>query len=137
MKQFPVGIKGVKKVKVTEDTLASFAGSGDVDVFSTPRLVLLMEEASCEAVRPYLLVGQTTVGTMVSIRHLAPTPPGGRVTATAVLIAVDGKRLLFDVIAYDELEKVGEGTHERYLVNREEFTSKSLRKVDIHKENHI
>lgn len=137
MRQFPVGAKGSKTTKVTEDTLASFAGSGDVDVFSTPRLVLLMEEASCEAVGPFLCPDQTTVGTMVSIRHLAPTPLGGSVTATAVLMAVDGRRLMFDVTAYDDWEKVGEGTHERFLVNRAKFTSKSLRKVDIHKENHI
>lgn len=74
MKQIPIGTKGSKSVKVTEDTLASATGSGAVDVFSTPNLVLLMEEASVEAVKDYLEDGETTVGTMVNIRHLAARP---------------------------------------------------------------
>ncbi|HHY11199.1 MAG TPA: thioesterase family protein [Firmicutes bacterium] len=137
MKQVPIGAKGSKSVKVTEDTLASFAGSGAVDVFSTPNLVLLMEEACVEAIQDYLEDGETTVGTLVNISHLAATPPGLRVTATGILTHVEGRKLVFEVAAFDDVEKVGEGTHERFLVNQEKFTAKSLRKVDIHKENHI
>ncbi|MFS8639781.1 MAG: thioesterase, partial [Symbiobacteriaceae bacterium] len=85
VKPIPIGTKGVKSVRVTQDNLASTTGSGLVDVFSTPSLVLLMEEASVEAVKDYLEDGETTVGTMVNIRQLAATPPGLTVTAHAVL----------------------------------------------------
>lgn len=137
MKQIPIGTKGSKSVKVTEDTLASATGSGAVDVFSTPNLVLLMEEASVEAVKDYLEDGETTVGTMVNIRHLAATPPGLTVTATAVLTEVDGRRLVFEVSAHDGVDIVGQGTHERFVVDRAKFIEKSLRKTVIHKEPHI
>jgi len=137
MKQIPIGTKGSKSVKVTEDTLASATGSGAVDVFSTPNLVLLMEEASVEAVKDYLENGETTVGTMVNIRHLAATPPGLTVTATAVLTEVDGRRLVFEVSAHDGVDIVGQGTHERFVVDRAKFIEKSLRKTVIHKEPHI
>jgi len=137
MKQIPIGTKGSKSVKVTEDTLASATGSGAVDVFSTPNLVLLMEEASVEAVKDYLENGETTVGTMVNIRHLAATPPGLTVTATAVLTEVDGRRLVFEVSAHDGVDIVGQGTHERFVVHRAKFIEKSLRKTVIHKEPHI
>ena len=137
MKQIPIGTKGSKSVKVTEDTLASATGSGAVDVFSTPNLVLLMEEASVEAVKDYLEDGETTVGTMVNIRHLAATPPGLTVTATAVLTEVYGRRLVFEVSAHDGVDIVGQGTHERFVVDRAKFIEKSLRKTVIHKEPHI
>lgn len=133
MKLVPAGTRGTKTVKVTESSLASSTGSGTVDVFSTPNLVLLIEEACVEAIKDYLIEGETTVGTLVDINHLAATPPGLHVTATGILTKVEGRRLVFQVEAYDNVEKVGEGTHERFLVNREKFTAKSLRKADIHK----
>jgi fluoroacetyl-CoA thioesterase len=134
MRKVPIGARGTKTVKVTRNTLASFTGSGAVDVFSTPNLVLLMEEACVEALRDYLEEGETTVGTFVNVKHLTATPPGLQVTATGILTQVEGRKLVFQVMAYDDVEKVGEGTHERFLVNRERFTAKSLRKKDIHKE---
>ncbi|MGI6163060.1 MAG: thioesterase family protein [Bacillota bacterium] len=134
MKPVPIGARGTKSVEVTESTLASFTGSGAVDVFSTPNLVLLMEEACVEAIRDYLEEGETTVGTLVDINHLPATPPGLQVTATGILTQVEGRKLVFQVEAYDDVEKVGEGIHERFLVHREKFTAKSLRKADIHKE---
>ncbi len=137
MKLVPKGAKGAKIINVTKNTLASVTGSGSVDVFSTPNLVLLMEEACVEAIKDYLEDGETTVGTLVNISHLAATPPGLKVTATAILTHVEGRKLVFEVAAFDDIEKVGEGTHERFLVNREKFTAKSLRKKDIHKEKHI
>ncbi|MGI6621305.1 MAG: thioesterase family protein [Bacillota bacterium] len=137
MKHIAIGAKGSKTLRVTQDTLASSTGSGAVDVFSTPNLVLLMEEACVEAVKPYLEEGETTVGTMVNIRHLAATPPGLTVTANAVLTHVEGRKLVFEVTASDDVELVGQGTHERFLVDREKFTAKSLRKTVIHKESHI
>jgi len=116
---------------VTEDTLASRVGSGEVPVFSTPNLVLLMEEAAVDAVRSYLEEGETTVGSLVNIRHVAPTPSGLQVTATAVLTQVDGRRLVFRVEANDAVEKVGEGIHERYVAGRERFILKALQKSKL------
>ncbi|HHT84379.1 MAG: thioesterase family protein [Bacillota bacterium] len=137
MKHLPIGTKGSKTIEVTQDTLASATGSGTVDVFSTPNLVLLMEEACVEALKEYLEDGETTVGTMVNIRHLAATPPGLTVTANAVLTHVEGRKLVFEVTASDDVELVGQGTHERFLVDQEKFTAKSLRKKVIHKGSHI
>ncbi len=97
MKPVPIGARGTKSVEVTESTLASFTGSGAVDVFSTPNLVLLMEEACVEAIRDYLEEGETTVGTLVDINHLAATPPGLQVTATGILTQVEGRKLVFQV----------------------------------------
>jgi len=112
---------GTARKVVTENMLASRAGSGTVDVFSTPNLVLLMEEAAMNAIGPYLDPGETSVGTAVNIRHLAATPLGLVVTATARLSEVDGRRLVFEVSAADDVEKVGEGIHERVLVSESRF----------------
>lgn len=97
-------------------------------MFSTPNLVLLMEEAAVNALMPYLEPGETTVGSVVNIRHLAPTPPGLTVTATARLTLVDGRRLVFQVEASDGIDRVGEGTHERFLVSKERFISRAAEK---------
>lgn len=128
MKPISPGVTGEARIKVTEDTLASKMGSGAVEVFSTPNLVLLMEEAAVNALKPYLEEGETTVGSLVNIRHLAPTPPGFEVTARAILTEIDGRRLVFQVEANDGMDKVGEGTHERHLVNHAKFISKAREK---------
>lgn len=128
MKDIPLGTQGTARVAVTEETLASHTGSGSVEVFSTPNLVLLMEEAAMDALRPFLEPGETSVGTLVNIRHLAPTPPGMIVTATARLSQVDGRRLVFQVEAGDGIDRVGEGTHERCVVLTERFILRSREK---------
>ncbi len=128
MKEMPIGTEGIAKVLVTNELLASHTGSGAVDVFSTPNLVLLMEEAAMDALRPYMEPGETTVGSLVNIRHLAATPPGFTVTATARLLQIDGRRLCFQVEASDGIDKVGDGTHERFLVSRDRFISRSREK---------
>jgi len=128
MKDIPIGTEGTATVKVTDETLASHTGSGAVDVFSTPNLVLLMEEAAMAALRPYMEEGETSVGTLVNIRHLAATPPGFTVTAVARLVEVDGRRLVFQVEASDGMDKVGEGTHERFLVFKDRFKLRALEK---------
>jgi predicted thioesterase len=102
------------------DTAAAFA-SGAVDVLATPRLIGLLEEASALAVQPALAAEQTTVGTRVDMRHLAATPIGMRVTASAELLEVDERRLRFRIQAHDEREQVAEGTHERAIVSRARF----------------
>jgi predicted thioesterase len=90
-----------------------------VEVFSTPELVRFVEICALEGVRPFLKTGQDTVGTRVDIRHLAATPVGMRVSAKCTLVEVDRRRLAFTFEVHDELDKIGEGTHERFIIDRE------------------
>ena len=113
---------------VKEGDLVSRLGGMNVDVLSTPRLIQLLEAAALEAIEGFLLPGQITLGSLLKIRHLSPTPLGMRVTAHAVLKEVDEKRLLFWVDAHDDLEKIAEGEHERILVSKERFLQKIEKK---------
>lgn len=91
---------------------------------STPRLVALMENAAKDSVAPYLEPGMTTVGTALNIQHMAATPVGMNCTAESTLIEIDRRRLVFEITAHDDVEVVGKGTHERFIVNSEKFVSK-------------
>ncbi len=108
--------------------LASALGSGGVAVFGTPALVALCETAAFLCVAPHLEAGQTTVGTVVEIRHLAATPPGVEVRAVATLVAVEGRRLTFTLEAWDPIEKIGEGRHERVMVDEQKFIARVQQK---------
>ena len=118
------GLTGRASVTVTEQLTAAALGSGNVNVFSTPALIALLEAAAIDALKGHLPDGQTSVGTALNVKHLAATPVGMVVTATATLDAIDGRRLVFTVSASDEVERIGEGTHERFIVNQERFESK-------------
>ncbi len=96
--------------------LASAVGSGLLDVLSTPSMIGLMEGAAATAVAPLLPDGSVSVGVRVDVRHLAATPLGMAVRARAELIEIDGRRLTFRVEAFDAHEKIGEGVHERAIV---------------------
>ncbi len=115
------GLEGQSELTVGEQHLASALGSGLVRVFSTPMLVALMENAAVNAVAPQLAPGQTTVGVRVDIKHLAATPPGMKVRAHARLLRVEGRTLGFEVWAEDGQERIGEGTHERALIDQARF----------------
>ncbi|HLZ26469.1 MAG TPA: thioesterase family protein [Chloroflexota bacterium] len=111
------GLIGELTTTVEPSTLASSVGSGGLDVLSTPSLIALMENAARSAVESLLPPDRTTVGVRVDVRHLAATPPGDQVRARAELVEVDGRRLIFHVEAFDSHEKIGEGTHERMVVD--------------------
>jgi len=128
MKSIEPGISAEIQIEVSREVLASQWGSGIVEVFSTPAMIGLMEGAAEKAVRPYLDEGETTVGTRVCVKHLAPTPLGMKVRAVATLESVEGRRLLFRVEAFDEVEKIGEGEHERFVVDRERFMNRARKK---------
>jgi fluoroacetyl-CoA thioesterase len=128
MKPLQTGIHGKATVRVTDANVASSVGSGAVDVFSTPSMVLLMEEAAVDALRPYIEEGESTVGSAVNVRHISPTPIGLEVTATATLTEIDGRRLVFQVEAHDGVATIGEGTHERFLISIERFISRAREK---------
>ncbi len=118
MRPVPVGAKGTYTLRVTPAHLASqFKDSVLPPVFATPMMVTIMENAALNAVRDYLEPGESVVGTVVNVRHLAATPVGHQVTAEAVVTKVDGRRLEFDVTARDEVEEIGKGTHERMVVD--------------------
>src|SRR5258708_18318430 len=111
------GLVGESTALVDDSKLARSVGSGGLDVFSTPSLIALMEKAARPAVEPLLPADQTTVGVRVDVRHLAASPPGEQVRARAELVEVDGRRLVFHVEAFDTHEKIGEGSHERMVVD--------------------
>ena len=111
---------------VTHENTAAVVGSGALEVFATPAMVALMEKAALESVQPYLEEGQGTVGTRLEISHLAATPVGLTVRAESELVEVDKRRLVFIVTAWAGDEKVGEGTHQRFIVNNESFLAKAL-----------
>ena len=118
MRPIPVGAKGTYMLRVTPAHLANqFKDAALPKVFATPMMVTAMENAALNAVRNYLDAGESAVGTAVNIRHLAATPAGHRVTAEAEVTKVDGRRIEFKVSARDEIEEIGNGTHERMVVD--------------------
>ncbi len=119
--ELKAGIKGEAKATVSEDNTAIAFGSGSVRVFATPAMVGLMEKASLSSVDPLLEPGFATVGTKVNIKHLAATPIGMNVVVNSLLIEVDGKRLVFEVEARDDVDLIGTGTHERFIVKLDSF----------------
>lgn len=121
MENIKVGLQGeLKKIVKYEDTAAAL-GNGNIEVFSTPMMVCLMEFSCVEAVKEFIKEGYGTVGMSLDISHLAPTPVGMQVKAKSELIEVDGKKLTFKVEAYDEKGKIGEGVHKRAIINLDKF----------------
>jgi len=122
------GLNGKFEMMVRDEDLVSQLGSIDMDVLSTPRLVQLMEAAAIKAIQEFIPPDQLSLGTHVKIKHLSPTPLGMKVVAHAILKEVNENRLIFLVDAYDEMEKVAEGEHERILVSKERFLQKVNKK---------
>ncbi len=120
-----VGQHAEVKQRVTADDLAVRHGSGTIEVYATPAMIALMERAAVACVDDHLPPGWITVGISVDVRHLAATPPGGRVRAGAELVQIDGRRLVFEVSAHDDYEEIGRGTHERFFVDREDFAARA------------
>ena len=118
------GLSASIELKVEEADTARGMRSGDVSVLATPRIVALMEEASCAAVAGHLQPGHTTVGMRVQVDHVQPTAVGRTVTATATLDRVTGRKLLFSVSANDERGLIAAGKVTRVMVNRERFLEK-------------
>lgn len=125
-----IGIKGKQTFTVTEDKLASKVGSGLVAVFATPMMIAAIENTAAASVAPYLEEDKTTVGTLVNVTHVAATPLGMTVRIETELtdIAANGKILTFRVAAYDEVGLIGEGTHQRAVVDRTRFEAKAAAK---------
>lgn len=118
------GLTYTSKVTVNQGNTALAMGSGDMEVFATPALVALMENAAMQAVQNELPEGCTTVGAMMQTSHIQPSALGEEVHATATLEEAEGRKLTFKVTAADSKGIVGEGTHIRYIVDRERFLNK-------------
>jgi len=118
---FKVGMKFTKEIIVKEEDTAIAFGSGNISVFSTPRMIGLMESASLNIVDPLLPEEYKTVGIHLDVKHLAATPVGMEVKAIAELVEIDGKKLKFIVKVYDEIEKIGEGYHSRFVIKVDDF----------------
>lgn len=124
MAGIPVGARHERKLLVTSEVAIDFLGSEEARVLSTPHLIAFLEMTSRDAVVGFLEPGHDTVGTRVDIRHLAATPIGMQVTFRAEVVAVNDRRVTFKVDAFDEREKIVEGTHERFIIDIARFASR-------------
>lgn len=123
------GISLETTFSVTHDLTAKTVGSGTLDVLATPIMIARMEQAAWTAVAPHLAQGEGTVGTLMNVQHLSPTPVGMSVTCKAELIQVEGRRLVFQVTAWDAKGPVGQGTHERAIIQNDRFVDKAQKKL--------
>jgi predicted thioesterase len=119
----PIGTAGEHRLLVTPEWTIDFLGSDEARVFATPFLIGYLELTARNAIKPYLAENEDSVGTVVNVRHLAATPVGMSVRFHARVLSVDGRRVQFHIEAWDEKEKVAEGTHERFVVNIPRFIS--------------
>ena len=129
MKDLPIGLKGQAETTVNERNTAAAMGSGLLPVFATPAMLALMENAAASSVQPFLDEGQGSVGTRLEVSHLAATPLGLRVRAESELLAVDRRKLRFAVRAWAGDELIGEGVHERFIIDSARFLEKALAKA--------
>jgi predicted thioesterase len=119
-----IGLKNSSSTVVTDSLTASYIGSGDMPVLATPAMIALMENAAMVAVAPHLPEGSTTVGGFISSSHLKPSKIGETITAVAEVTKVEGKKIEFKVSAYSGETLLGEGTHTRFIVERQKFMDK-------------
>lgn len=129
MEELKAGLRGEVTSLVEPQDTAQEVGSGSLKVFATPCMVAMMEGAACEAIADCMPEGQTSVGTRLEIRHTSATPVGLEVRAEAELTAVEGKKLTFQVRAFDEKGEIGSGIHERVLVTEQKFLDKTYEKL--------
>ncbi len=127
-KELEVGIKGEARDAVTDLNTAVAYGNTVVNVYASPAMIGLMEKAALSSVLPFLGEGMTTVGARFEVKHLAATPVGLNVTARSTLVEIEGKRLLFEVEAWDDAEQIGKGIHERFIVKLESFLKRTQAK---------
>ena len=125
-----IGLKGRCESVVTPENTALSVGSGLVPVFATPYLVALMENAAYTSLIPHLGEGEGSVGTHLDVAHSAATPVGMKVWPESVVTCVEGRKVTFQVRAFDERGEIGSGTHERFIINAEKFLAKAQSKLE-------
>jgi fluoroacetyl-CoA thioesterase len=129
MREMPVGTKGSFTMTVKREHLASTVDETLPEVLATGWMVIMMERAAMDAMRPFLESGESSVGVAMNIEHLAATPPGHVVCATAELLKAEGRRLEFKVSARDETDLIGSGTHQRAPINPAKFMQRLAAKI--------
>ena len=123
-----IGEKHEVEITVTDEITAKSMRSGSLPVLATPFMVALMEQAASELCDKYIEEGLSTVGTALNIQHLAPTAVGAKVRAVATVTEYDGRKICFDVEAYDEAGLIGKGTHERFTIKIDKFMQKTAQR---------
>jgi len=123
------GIKNELSILVADELCAKAMGSGTLAVYATPAMVALMEQTAAESVESYLEEGKATVGIKINVEHLAATPVGLKVTCKSELVAVENRKLVFDVEAFDEVGLIGKAYHERFIIDAERFVEKTYEKL--------
>lgn len=123
------GLQGQASTLVTGALTAPAVGSGSISVYASPSMIALMEAAAVDCVERHLAPGQATLGVHLDVNHTAATPPGLSVTAKATLVAVDGRKLTFEIEARDTHEKIGNARHTRIIVDAERFKAKVASKT--------
>jgi fluoroacetyl-CoA thioesterase len=132
MRQIPLGAMGTFTLRVLPEHLANqFKDATLPQVLATPVMILIMENSALNAIRPFLDLGESAVGTAIDVRHLAATPAGHDVCAEAEVIKVDGKRIEFKVSASDQMEEIGNGAHERTVINLHSFNERLAKKASV------
>lgn len=124
------GVKLTLEKEVTSSMTAKAMGSGTLDVLATPAMIALIEETAWKSVAKELEPGQGTVGISLNVEHLAPTPLGMTVKCETTLVNIDGRKLTFEVAAYDESGLIGKGTHERFIITEDKFQAKANSKLE-------
>lgn len=127
--EITVGMKGEVSTLVEREDTAKEVGSGSLLVYATPCMVALMEGAACEAIANALGDDMTTVGTELNIQHVSATPVGMDVRAEAIVTAVEGKVITFELHAYDEAGEIGKGMHKRVIIVPQKFLDKAYSKL--------
>ena len=128
--ELKTGIKNTKEMTVTKELCADAWGSGGLAVFATPAMIALMENTAWASVEPCMEEGWSTVGTHLDISHLSASPIGSHITCESELVEIDGRRLKFHVTARDDAGPIGEGTHERFIINVWKFMVRTEAKLE-------
>ncbi len=124
-----VGIQGRAEALVEQEDTAKAVGSGDLLVYATPCMVALMEGAACESIAPHLAEGESSVVISMNVAHTSATPGGMEVRAESRVTAVDGRKVTFEITAFDEKGEIGRATHERVVIKAERFLEKTYDKL--------
>lgn len=124
-----IGTQGLAKALVEQEDTARVVGSGDLLVYATPCMVALMEGAAYESIAPFLAGDESSVGVSMNVAHTAATPVGMEVRAESVVTAVEGRKVTFEIVAYDEAGEIGRATHQRVIIKAERFLEKTYDKL--------
>ncbi len=127
--EIAIGTKGFAQALVEKEDTAKIVGSGDLLVYATPCMVALMEGAACESIAPFLAEGESSVGTLMEVSHSSATPVGMEVRAESEVTAVEGRKVRFQITAYDEAGQIGSAIHERFIVKVDRFLEKTYDKL--------